>query len=191
MIAAPAIDAGAAVETVPADGALLVVDLPTDAQVFVNGAKTSATGARRRYVSRGLETGKDYEFVVKMVVDRDGTPAEQTRTVTLAAGGRSNITFDTTVAAPKTSLTLHVPAEAKVWLAGNETASTGATRLFETTTLKQGQSWKNYEIKVAVVVDGKEEMVSKTIDLVAGGTVELSLDPARRTAATETQVSLR
>ena len=100
-------------------------------------------------------------------------------------------TFDTAVATPKTSLTLRVPADAKVWLAGNETASSGAVRLFETTTLKDGQAWKNYEIKVATVVDGKEQVVSKTIDLVAGKSVELSLDPAQRTASADAQVSIR
>jgi uncharacterized protein (TIGR03000 family) len=126
-----------------------------------------------------------------MVVDRDGTPREQTKSVTLTAGGRSNVSFDSAVTAPKTSLTLRVPADAKVWLAGNETSSSGEVRLFETTTLKDGQSWKNYEIKVATVVDGKEQMVSKTIDLVAGKSVELTLDPAQRTASADAQVSLR
>jgi uncharacterized protein (TIGR03000 family) len=101
------------------------------------------------------------------------------------------VSFDGAVAAPKTSLTLHVPADAKVWLAGNETASSGQTRLFETTTLKDGQSWKNYEIKVATVVDGKEQVVSKTIELVAGRSVELTLDPVQRTASTEAQASVR
>jgi uncharacterized protein (TIGR03000 family) len=191
IIGTPSSTTGAAVETVPADGAMLVVNLPADAQVFVNGAKTAATGSLRRYVSRGLEAGKDYEFVVKMVVDRDGTPSEQTKSVTLTAGNRSTVTFDTAVATPKTSLTLRVPADAKVWLAGNETASSGAVRLFETTTLKDGQAWKNYEIKVATVVDGKEQVVSKTIDLVAGKSVELALDPAQRTASADAQVSIR
>ena len=64
-------------------------------------------------------------------------------------------------------------------------------RLFETTTLKEGQSWKNYEIKVASMVDGKEQVVSKTIELVAGGTLEVTLDPSQRTASTEAQASLR
>jgi uncharacterized protein (TIGR03000 family) len=78
-----------------------------------------------------------------------------------------------------------------VWLAGNETSSTGATRLFETSNLRSGQTWQNYEIRVATVVDGREKVVSKTINLVAGGTVELSLDPAARTASADATVSLK
>jgi uncharacterized protein (TIGR03000 family) len=128
-----------------------------------------------------------------MTVDRDGQSSEQTKVVSLVAGGRSNLSFTETATAsvPKTSLTLHVPADSKVWLAGNVTSSAGATRQFQTTTLAVGQSWKNYEIRVVTVVDGSEQIVSKVIDLVAGQSVELSLDPAQRTAATDATASIR
>ena len=185
---------------IPADSALLVVAVPADAKIFVNGSKTAATGSLRRYVSRGLASGKDYEYVVRMVVDRDGVPHEETKVVSLAGGVRKSIEFGgaATVAtpakaqAPKTSLTLRVPADAKVWLAGNETSSQGATRLFETTTLRDGQAWKNYEVRVTRVVDGREHSIAKTIDLAAGSTVELSLDPTEsRTAAVDATASIR
>jgi uncharacterized protein (TIGR03000 family) len=180
------------VETVPADGALLVVEVPAAAKIFVNGAATSSQGAVRRFLSRGLVAGKQYEFVVRMAVDRDGTTAEETKVVSLVAGGRSAVAFTAGAAAPaKTSLTLHVPADAKVWLAGSATASTGAVRQFETANLKAGQTWRNYEIRVAAVIDGREQTVSKVIDLAAGQAVELTLDPATRTAAADATASLR
>ena len=175
---------------VPADAALIAVDVPADATIYVNGIKTSATGTARQFVSRGLAEGKRYEFTVRMTVDRDGKSSEQTKVVSLAAGGRSSLSFSA-AAAPKTSLTLHVPADAKVWLAGNQTASTGATRQFETSTLAAGQAWRNYEIRVATVVDGREQVVSKVIDLAAGESIELSLDPASRTATAESTASIR
>ena len=173
---------------VPADSALLSVEVPAGATIYVNGTKTSATGTVRQYVSRGLAAGKRYEFTVRMTVDRDGQTSEQTKVVSLAAGGRSSLSF-TAASAPKTSLTLHVPADAKVWLAGNETSSAGATRQFQTSTLAAGQAWKNYEIRVATVVDGREQVVSKVIDLAAGQSVELSLDPAQRTASADSTAS--
>ena len=173
---------------VPADSALLSVEVPAGATIYVNGTKTSATGTVRQYVSRGLAAGKRYEFTVRMTVDRDGQTSEQTKVVSLAAGGRSSLSF-TADSAPKTSLTLHVPADAKVWLAGNETSSAGATRQFQTSTLAAGQAWKNYEIRVATVVDGREQVVSKVIDLAAGQSVELSLDPAQRTASADSTAS--
>jgi uncharacterized protein (TIGR03000 family) len=175
---------------VPADAALLSVEVPAGAKIFVNGVRTSATGTVRQFVSRGLAQGKRYEFTVRMTVERDGQSSDETKLVSLSAGGRANLSF-TDASAPKTSLTLHVPADAKVWLAGNATSSAGATRQFQTTTLAAGQAWKNYEIRVVTVVDGREQVVSKVIDLAAGQTVELSLDPAQRTAAADATASIR
>ena len=107
--------------------------------------------------------------------------------MSLAAGERTSVSFVEPAAA--TSLTLRVPADAKVWLAGNVTASNGVVRHFETSSLRAGQVWRNYEIKVSTVVDGSERVVSKTIDLAAGDRVELALDPA--SAAAEATASLR
>jgi uncharacterized protein (TIGR03000 family) len=174
-------------ETVPADGALLVVEVPADATVYVNGAKTTSQGAVRRYLSRGLAAGQKYEFVVRMATEAG---KESTKVVSLTAGQRSNVSFSTAVEAPKTSVTLRVPADAKVWLAGNATASTGDVRTFETSSLPAGKTWKGYEIRVAAVVDGQERTVSKVIDLAAGDVVDLTLDPAVRTASAETTAAL-
>ncbi|NBV47166.1 MAG: TIGR03000 domain-containing protein, partial [Planctomycetia bacterium] len=190
---APIIDSSSVEPAVPADGAMLVVRLPADAEVFVNGAKTAATGSLRRYMSRGLAAGREYDFVVKVVTKRDGEPREETKVAALAAGGRSNLDFTVATArtAKKTSLTLRVPADAKVWLAGNVTVSQGDVRVFETDQLKDGQAWRNYEIRVATLVGGREQVASKTIDLIGGSTVELEIDPAQRTAAAEATAALR
>jgi uncharacterized protein (TIGR03000 family) len=178
-------------DAVPADAALLLVDVPADAQVFVNGAKTSSTGSQRRFVSRGLASGRAYEFTVRMTVDRNGKPSEQTKTVAVSAGERSSVSFADAMSAPKTSLTLKVPADAKVWLAGNATSSTGELRQFETTNLPAGQTWKNYEIRVVTVVDGREQATSKVIELAAGQSLELAIDPAQRTANADATASVR
>ena len=94
-------------------------------------------------------------------------------------------------AVAKTSLTLNVPTDARVWLAGNPTASSGAVRHFDTSSLAAGQTWRNYEIKVTTVVDGQEATISKVIDLAAGDRVELTLDPASPTAPVSATASLR
>ena len=94
-------------------------------------------------------------------------------------------------AVAKTSLTLNVPTDARVWLAGNPTASSGAVRHFDTSSLAAGKTWRNYEIKVTTVVDGREATISKVIDLAAGDRVELTLDPASPTAPVSATASLR
>jgi uncharacterized protein (TIGR03000 family) len=174
-------------ESVPADGALLVVEVPADATVYVNGTKTTSQGAVRRYLSRGLAAGQKYEFVVRMATDAG---KESTKVVSLIAGGRSNVSFSAPAESVKTSVTLRVPADAKVWLAGSATASTGEVRTFETSSLPTGKTWKGYEVRVATVVDGQERTVSKVIDLASGDRVDLTLDPAARTASAETTASL-
>jgi uncharacterized protein (TIGR03000 family) len=190
VIGVPSATDSTRTEQVPADAGLLVVEVPAEGTIFVNGQATASTGAERRFLSRGLVAGKQYEFVVRM---KNGD-AEETKVVTLSAGERAKVSFvaaDSRPAAAKTSLTLRVPADAKVWLAGNATASTGEVRHFETAGLKAGQSWKDYEIRVTAVVNGREQTVSKVIDLAAGDAVELALDPAARTAAAESTAALR
>ena len=189
-VASPALNDSTSI-TVPADAALLSVEVPADATIYVNGTKTSATGSVRRFVSRGLTAGKRYDFTVRMTVERNGKISEQTKVVSLAAGDRSQMSLSTVDVAAKTSLTLHVPADAKVWLAGNATSSAGAMRHFETMTLAAGQTWRNYEIRVASLVDGREQVVSKVIDLAAGESIELSIDPTQRTATANTTASIR
>ena len=132
-----------------------------------------------------------------MTVDRDGRETEQTKTVTISAGGRSSVSFadlslaDAMAMLDAGAITLKVPAEAKVWLAGNATTSVGEMRQFETTGLPAGQTWKNYEIRVVTVVDGREQVATKVIDLAAGQSLELAIDPAQRTASSETTASVR
>jgi uncharacterized protein (TIGR03000 family) len=91
---------------VPADGAMLVVEVPADATVYVNGTKTNSQGAVRRYLSRGLTAGQKYEFVVRMATDAG---KESTKVVSLTAGQRSSVSFKAAIEAPKTSVTLRVP----------------------------------------------------------------------------------
>jgi len=47
-----------------------------------------------------------------------------------------------------TRLTLRVPADAKVWIEGQLTDSTGELREFGTKALADGQAWENYEVRV-------------------------------------------
>ena len=48
-----------------------------------------------------------------------------------------------------------MPADAKVFLAGNESKSTGANREFVTTKLAAGQSWDNYTVRVELMRNGQ------------------------------------
>jgi uncharacterized protein (TIGR03000 family) len=73
--------------------AKLTVSVPSDAQVFINGTRTSSTGDRRQYVSTGLVPGNRYGYVVRVQAVRNGQTLEATREVALAAGEQRQLSF--------------------------------------------------------------------------------------------------
>jgi uncharacterized protein (TIGR03000 family) len=162
-------------EVIPRDGVLLLVSVPDDAKVLVNGSATTSTGKLRRFVSRGLQEGATYDYKVTMVVNENGKPVEETQIVSVTAGELSKVSFEETLQLT-TSLTVHVPEEATVWLAGNMTDSSGTTRTFETSSLPAGSTWDDYEIRVVTKHNGHENVSSKVIELAAGDTVEVSFE---------------
>jgi uncharacterized protein (TIGR03000 family) len=77
--------------------------------------------------------------------------------------------------AAKTRLTLHVPANAKVTLAGVETKQSGETRSFSTDRLVAGQIWDDYKIVVETEVNGQPVREERVIKLTGGKAQELSV----------------
>jgi uncharacterized protein (TIGR03000 family) len=78
--------------------------------------------------------------------------------------------------AVKTSLTLHVPADAKISLAGVDTKQSGENRQFATTRLAAGQSWDGYKVVVEVNKNGQTLHEERTIKLIGGEAQELSIN---------------
>jgi uncharacterized protein (TIGR03000 family) len=77
---------------------------------------------------------------------------------------------------PKTRLTLHVPSDAVVTLAGVPTKQTGEVRLYTTTRLASGQVWDDYKVVVSLERDGQTLRQEKTIQLTGGQSQELSIE---------------
>jgi uncharacterized protein (TIGR03000 family) len=85
---------------------------------------------------------------------------------------------ETIVAQPmaKTRLTLHVPSDAVVTLAGVPTKQTGEVRLYTTTRLASGQVWDQYKVVVLLERNGQTLRQEKTIQLTGGQSQELSIN---------------
>jgi uncharacterized protein (TIGR03000 family) len=162
----------------------LTVRVPTDARVFVNGLPTTSTGSLRRYVSSGLRAGYNYTYHVRAEVIRDGQTISESKTVKLQAGDAPNVEFalngsdaDPIANQPvRTSFTLHVPADAKVYLSGNETYGTGEIRTFTTTKLAEGQTWGNYVVRVEVERNGRTLSKEETIEIKGGDIRDMTID---------------
>jgi uncharacterized protein (TIGR03000 family) len=183
---------------VDADAVLLNVSVPTDAVVFVNGYKTNSTGISRSYVSRGLTAGRRYKYEIRAEVQRDGETVSDRKIVYVTGGDRSNLAFrldapptgqpedssqEQYVTQPegsdeplKTTLRLRVPADAIVTLGGRPTASTGATRVYTTTRLTEGQSWKDYVVRASVTRNGRTLAREEKLNVLAGETRDLTID---------------
>lgn len=189
---------------VPAGGAILLVEVPENAKLFINGNPSYLTGGLRKFAAKGLTDEQQYQYEVKMIVEEGGQSREQTKTVWLVAGEEQTVAFsaaEATVVADAgkpalltgetTNLTLRVPADAKVWIEGHLTTSTGAVRTFGTRRLAQGEEWADYEVRVATVVAGQEQVAVKKLTLTGGRDTDLTISPEVSPAAVEATASLR
>ena len=159
--------------------AVLAVSVPASAHVFINDHATVTPGAYRQYVSRGLNPAASYSYQVRAEIERDGRPVSQTKHVQVTAGRVSHVAFDFNRLQPEaqpTTLTLHVPEDAKVTLAGAATISTGEVREFSTTRLLPGQTWDDYRVDVRLERDGEVQTRSEVISLQAGKAHSLWFD---------------
>jgi uncharacterized protein (TIGR03000 family) len=151
------------------------VSVPNDAVVFVNDELTTSTGELRQFISRNLDADAAYDYTVRAEVERNGQRLSDVKFLTLAPGDEEFVAFDFPQVTLATSLVLHVPADARVWLAGMDTQSTGERREFQTDRLTQDQ-WANYPIRVELTRDGRTLVREETITLNPGDRNELAID---------------
>jgi uncharacterized protein (TIGR03000 family) len=74
--------------------ALIVVSLPADAKLTVDGAETTSTSAQRSFVSPPLEPGKEYVYTLKATVVRDGQTLETSKRVSVRPGAEARVQID-------------------------------------------------------------------------------------------------
>ena len=156
---------------------VLVVSVPDNAEITVNGLPTTSTGAQRRYVSHGLQRGEAYRYVVKATMERDGETLEQTKVAMLRAGKLSALDFDfDDSGVTETVLTLNVPEDAKVFLSGNDTRATGEQRRYSTTRIPAGKKWADYVVRVTVERNGQTLSKEQEVTLKGGDQTELDFN---------------
>jgi uncharacterized protein (TIGR03000 family) len=166
---------GSTSRTPDSRSATLAVAVPADARVLINGRATTSIGTVRQFAAPGLASGKSYTYEVRAELDRNGQVVAQSQTVQLRAGETKNLVFDLERSREiQTSLTLQVPADATVVLAGEATTATGAVRTYRTSALNARQTWSGYTVQVSVVRNGREITQEKTIDLVGGQQTSLA-----------------
>jgi uncharacterized protein (TIGR03000 family) len=168
--------------SLPAESVLMMVSVPADATIFVNDKLTTSTGAVRQFISNGLKPGQPYRYQLRAEVRRDGKTITRNKVIYLRPGERTDVEFSfdqqpQVASEPlRTKLSLNVPKDARVFLAGQEMKATGTVREFETTKLAGDKSWTDYTVRVVVEREGREVAQERAISLAAGKTLELTFD---------------
>lgn len=97
MVSRPAttvIDTGLAQRQNQGNTATVVVTLPPEAKLTINGWTSKNTTATRRFRSPPLEQGKDYYYTVRAEVVQNGQPMVLTREVAVRAGQETRVPLD-------------------------------------------------------------------------------------------------
>jgi uncharacterized protein (TIGR03000 family) len=74
--------------------ATIVVTLPEDARLSVDGTDTTSTSGVRLLVSPTLEPGRDFHYTLRAEVTRDGKPVRVEKTIAVRAGEETQVTLD-------------------------------------------------------------------------------------------------
>jgi uncharacterized protein (TIGR03000 family) len=85
-------------DKVAPDKALIVVKLPADATLTLNGEKTSATGAERRFSASGLKKENRYSYVLVATWTENGKQRKEEKKVSFNAGETVQVVFTATKA---------------------------------------------------------------------------------------------
>jgi len=185
-IAAPAYHLAAdnVVKPTGAPGTVLV-KLPADASLFVDGAPTSLSSDSRRFQTPPLEAGKDYYYTVRIEAMRNGEKVTQSQRVIVRAGHSAEVAFAEFEVAAKgepaktepvkapAKVIVKLPSEAKLYVDGVLCPQSSAVRSFETPKLDPNVTY-GYTLKAEVVRNGQTKTEMKRIEIQAGK--EVSVD---------------
>jgi uncharacterized protein (TIGR03000 family) len=76
-----------------ADNVLIDVDVPSNAQVWFQGQKTSQTGTHREFESPTIARGRDFQYEIRVQWTDDGQTIKQTRHIDVRAGDHVEVSF--------------------------------------------------------------------------------------------------
>lgn len=72
----------------------LMVTLPADATLTIDGYVTKSTSSQRLFTTPALETGKEFTYTLKATVNRDGKAETVTRVVSVRGGEQTTVQLD-------------------------------------------------------------------------------------------------
>ncbi len=74
--------------------ALIIVSVPEDAKVMLNGQPTTATGKFRSYMTPDIQPGMKYAYTIRVEAKRNGESVTEQKRVEFAAGRYTFVNFE-------------------------------------------------------------------------------------------------
>lgn len=93
----------------------IIVNLPSDARLFIDGKPTQQTGASRTFVTPPLSNSGDHSYELQADVDRDGQTLSRTLPVQVHAGETSRVDFGTPGTSQEESSANQLDALGDIW----------------------------------------------------------------------------
>jgi uncharacterized protein (TIGR03000 family) len=164
--------------------ATVIVQLPADARMTVDGQVADLTSATRSFITPALEMDRDYYYTIKAEADRNGRTLAQSKRVLLRAGQVSRVDFGDLTSADAVKVTREgTPAPARITVRLPEKANLyvddvlcpqkdAAQRSFDTPTLEPGRTY-HYTLRVEMVRDGRTVKEDRRIDMQAGKKIDV------------------
>jgi uncharacterized protein (TIGR03000 family) len=72
--------------------ATIIVTLPADAKLMIDGAATTSTSELRTFVSPELPAGRDFSYMLQADFQNEGRPVTVTKQVIVRAGSETRVT---------------------------------------------------------------------------------------------------
>jgi uncharacterized protein (TIGR03000 family) len=172
-----------AAKTALANQATVVVKLPADANLFVDGERASLTSDTRSFVTPALEADRDYVYTMKAEAKRNGEVVSRTERVLVHAGRTTRVDFGdlNAKAVTKTTpaeadaparITVKLPADARLFVDDVACPLTSAERTFETPRLEAGRRYV-YNMRAELVRDGQTRTLTKRVVVESGKPVSV------------------
>jgi uncharacterized protein (TIGR03000 family) len=157
-----------------------------DVRLIVDGQPQRFTAPEQRFVTPELQAGRTYAYDFTATLMRDGKEVTLTRKVLVRAGQETRVDLDEASVAQdtggKATVTVKLPADARLYVEGVLTTQTGAVRTFETPRLESGKPYV-YDLRAEVVRDGQVRRISERVTVEANKAVEVELKLAEAAVA--------
>ncbi len=167
------------VKVAAANQATVIVQLPADARLYVDGQKADLTSAKRSFITPALEAGREYYYTIKAETDRDGGTLSQSRRVIVRAGQVARVDFGdltgpavTDADSAPAHVTVRLPENARLFVDDVACPQKSRTPSFDTPKLDAGKTYA-YTLRVDVDRDGVTHSLTRRVELRAGKRVNV------------------